>query len=580
MQDAAGFSAEQQLMMMYGNSNEQLLGLLASEGSGDATAAAAAAGPSRSNAYPGTSATPSLSDGAPMAAAAAAATAAAANSAAYAAAHHSLSAPLFMFGSNASQMDPRMQQLSAAQARAGREDQMDQAELLMALQAMADSSEPLPRINSIATASAALGGGEASPTTGAEHTSCSLPLMQLRLDHTASMPQPPESPAGSMGGAPCKSAPLGGLRAAGGPFQGMNGTQRSLGTSAAAAAFQQQQSGMPRSASRLKWLIQELQQELDSCGPSELEALNNDELGTLLCAALAPAKAEAVAGCAGAALASAQGRRAAAAAMSDVYMQDAGPASFLGAGHAGMAMGAHSFQSYGGAPGHLQQPELALQVQKVQVAQLQHQVQQLQAQLQVTKDSGVNGKQLCPAPLPAPARTVSAAAGFTGLRGSAEMLPVYSQASMPSFSSIKEEGSMSGLLQQRAALGGMLSGPNSQPQPGMHMQAAAAAAGVPEGSSSASLLPKRPGTPANVAPGWGPSAQSGMPSSGAMEQMLRQQQMQMQQLQQQASAGMQMPTPMSGDSSAVMQFMSLQSQLKMVEDEMMLLVAQQSNFTR
>lgn len=115
------------------------------------------------------------------------------------------------------------------------------------------------------------------------------------------------------------------------------------------------------------------------------------------------------------------------------------------------------------------------------------------------------------------------------------------------------------------------------------MQAAAAAAGVPEGSSGASLLPKRPGTPANVAPGWGPSAESGMPSSGAMEQMLRQQQMQMQQLhqqQQQASAGMQIPVPMSGDSSAVMQFMSLQSQLKMVEDEMMLLVAQQSNFTR
>jgi hypothetical protein len=571
MQDATGFSAEQQLMMMYGNSNEQLMSLLA-EGSGNVAAAAA---PSRSNPYPGTSATPSLSDGAPMAAAAAAATAAAATSAAYAAAHHSLSAPLYMFGGGASPMDARMQLSAAAQARASREDQMDQQELLMALQAMTDSSEPLPRMNSTATAGAALGGGEASPTAGAEHTSCSLPLMQLKLDHMPSLAQAPGSPANSMGGAPCKSAPLDSLRAAGGSFPQFGSTQRSFTASATAAALQQQQQqgSMPMSASRLKWLIQELQQELDTCGPSELDALNNDELGTLLCAALAPARADAAPGSAGAALASAQGRMAAAAAMSDVYTQDAGHGSFMGAGQAGMAMGAHSFHSLGGAPGHMQQPDLALQMQKVQVVQLQQQVQQLQAQLQMTKDGGLNGKQVCPAPLPAPARTVSAAAGFTGPRGSAEMLPVYHQASMP-VNTLREEGGMSGgFLQQRTALGGVLGSSNARPQSG---------------------TASRPCTPANVptvpltnTPGWGPGAEPGLPGSNTMEQMLRQQQMQLQQLQQlhhqqqqQASAGMQMPVPMSGDSSAVMQFMSLQSQLKMVEDEMMMLVAQQPNFPR
>lgn len=559
-------------MFMYGqHSNEQLLGLL-SDSAADYGAADAGA---LSNSPQRNMPAQSMSDGAPMAAAAAANAAAAACNAAAAAAHQALSAPLYMLGSGGFS-EARMQHAAGAEAVGGFGDEpMGQSDVLKALQALEDCSDQLQRLDGSATSAAGPGiSRPANMAFPAEHTSCSLPLAQLDLGNAGTMPAP-GSPGSSMGGAPCKSAPLGG-----------NGLLQSLGLapqrtrSTATAGAIQQQGSMGRNGSRLKWLIQELQQELDVCNPAEPESLNNDELGTLLCAALAPSTANAASAAAGAGQAvqmqGAPVQAGSAAAASVMGLMN--PAqSGLPAGFSGDAQG------YSPVPAHA--AGLDLEMSKVQVQQLQQKIHHLQQQLQMKQEGGGAVPQ-SGAPPPAAAHTLSAAAG-------ADLPPAYR--SISGMSDVKLPAAM---YSQRAALGGLMFGGGAAmtaPLPNLQAQLSATPSSLAAAAAAVSRM-SRPSTPGGAVPsaicmdvdtmnahGW---MTHGLGVSQAMAmsrfQQQQQQQQRLQQVQQQAmslqmsaSAAMQQP-----DTTAAMQFMALQSQLKMVEDEMMLIMAQQAATAR
>lgn len=622
--DTSGLTPQQQLMLMYGqHSNEQLLSLLS-----DATVEHVATDTgSPQHCMPA----PSLSDGAPMAAATAAAAAAAASNAAAAAAHQALSAPLYMLGGSGLSDAHRTHTAGADAAAAFGDEPMGQAEVLMALQAMEDSSDPLQGLNAEGlngSATSAAGPGAAAAAAGAgappasacvcfaaEHASCSLPLAQLDLSSGGSLPKAvaPGSPMGSMGGAACKSAPLGSLHPGGG-----SGLLESLGLmpqrskSTATAAFQQQQGTVGRSGSRLKWLIQELQQELDVCNPAELEALNNDELGTLLCAALAPttsnaAAAALAAGAAGAVSAQAGRAQLSTGAPLQTETSNASMMSLMQTAQQGLGAGLNTAGfsadiSAGFSPLQGHASEVDLQLQKAQVLQLQQKVHQLQLQLQVGggKDGSAGGSaaRQCATPPPTSAHPLSASAAAAGVApGSADMPPAYR--SMSGMSDAKVGGVPAAIQAQRAQLGSLIFGAGADataPLPTLHSQPSAAAGNL---AAVAARL-NRPSTPGPMPAGMSMDMNAShlqwmtnMTNSAGMSQPLNlsrlqqaQQQQRLQQVQQQAlnmqmaaaSAGMQQQQ--QPDGTAAMQFMMLQNQLKMVEDEMIMLMAQQSATAR
>lgn len=578
--ELASFSAQQQLMMMYGhhqNSNEALLTLLSLP---DDAAAEAAPGMQHSSS-PGPIGAParSLSDGTPMASASAAAAAAAANAAA---AYQAISAPLYLLprsGTGTSDAAGMPHQAAAADAAGcgGEDGPMGQAEVLKALQALEDPSDPLQRIQGSATsavrAAACAGAPTPPPATGypaAEITSCSVPLAQLDLGSSGALPKAvpaPGSPMRSAGGEPCKSAPLAGLGL--GPSLGLGPLQHQ-----ASNAGQQQQGSMERASSRLKWLIQQLQQELDVCNPAELEALNNDELGTLLCAALAPATTNAAAAAGGDAAAAAAARGVHARATVPVKPDPAAAslASLMPPAQpcfsAGFAPAAMSGPALG--PSHVS--DLDLQLQKAHVQQLQQRVHQLQMQLHIRDGASSRPCDMQCATPPLAGNCPDMAAVYRGLSG----MPGAQGVGGP-FTSMQQRPLDSLLFGTGAA---SMSAPlQTTIMCGQHMPAGS----MPAAAAAASQTRMDP----NAAQWMGHGVGGGVSQPLAMPtgfSHVQQAQQRLQQVQQQAmslqmaaaSAGMQRQP----DAAAAMQFMALQNQLRMVEEEMLSLMAQQSAAAR
>lgn len=450
---------------------------------------------------------------------------------------------------------------------------MGQAEVLKALQALEDPSDPLQRtqrsVTSAVCAAACAGAPTPPPVTGypaAEHTSCSIPLAQLDLGSSGALPKAvpaPGSPMRSAGGAPCKSAPLAGLGL--GQSLGLGPQQRQT-----SIAGQQQQGSMDRAGSRLKWLIQQLQQELDICNPAELEALNNDELGTLLCAALAPATSNAAAA-GGDAAAAARGALAratvpvkpdpAAASLASL-MPPAQPC--FSAGFAPAAMGGPAL---GPLPSHV--PDLDLQLQKAHVQQLQQRVHQLQMQLQIRDGSSRPGDMQCATP-PLAGNCPDMAAVYRSLSG----MPDAQGVGGPSTS--MQQQPLDSLLFGTAAAN--MSAPlQTAIMRGQHMPAGS----IPAAAAAASRTRMDPNAAQWMGHGVGgvsqPLAMPGFSHVQQAQQRLQQVQQQAMSLQMAAaSAGMQRQP----DAAAAMQFMALQNQLRMVEEEMFSLMAQQSAAAR
>jgi hypothetical protein len=599
--DTSGLTSEQQLMLMYGHHSDETLRQLAAYNSREALAAATAAGSADACAPPHspqhTMPMSSLSDGAPVAAAAAANAAAAATNAAAAASHQALSAPLFgMLTGGLNDMQRQQQQQANAAWLAGAlvDEPMGQAEVLMALQVLEDASDPLPRLNA-ASASSARGARAAAAATPAgpapgsgEHTSCSVPLAQLDLAGAGA--RAAISPNLSMGGAPCKVENLGGLP--GSFFQSLGLPLQRPQSAAPAAAPQQQQGGAK--SSRLKWLIQELQQELDVCSPVELESLDNDELSTLLCAALAPSAAGA------AAVAAAAGTRAAAPQHGSNSGAAATLASILGQAQSQAAqtmqtaaLSADTGMPAGFGPAQVAAPVMGLQVQKAQVMQLQHKLQQLQMQLQMTKDGGNGTPVQSQTPPPGAMRNMSSAA--SNAASASEFHDVYRSLSCVSDASLRGAGSGIPLAPLvRLTFGGgastamQMSSMQTQHNPAGHNPAGSMAA-------LAQGMLKAPGAPAAVPASVGMSGAWGSGNmnnnrAAALELMAQQQHQQqqharlqqMQQQQQQAALTMPSSAPMLAQDStaAASQFLALQNQLKVMESEMMYLMAQQSAVAR
>jgi hypothetical protein len=340
---------------------------------------------------------------------------------------------------------------------------------------------------------------------------------------------------------------------------------------------------MGRSGSRLKWLIQELQQELDVCNPAELESLNNDELGTLLCAALAPSTSNAATAAAGVG----------AEQVATVQAGSAAAASLMGLlnpAHSGLTAGFSAdvnAQGYSPMPAHAS--GLSLEMHKAQVQQLQQKIHHLQLQLQMKQEGGGAVSQSATPP-PAAARTLSAAAAAAG----ADLPPAYR-----TISGMSDGKLPAAMYSQRPALGSLMFGGGAAmtaPLPSLQAQLSAAPSSLAAAAAAVSRM-SRPSTPAGAVPaaissidvdamnahGWMTDG-TGMSQTTAMSrfQQQHQQQQKLQQVQQQAmhlqmsaSAAMQ-----PSDNTAAMQFLALQSQLKMVETEMIMLMAQQAATAR
>jgi len=596
--------AEQQLLAMYGcQSGEPLQGLF-SDASTDAAAAAATAAAEAGVMLgsPQQHATPAMSDGAPMAAAAAATTAAAATNAAAAAADHALSAPLYMLNHMGYTGGRQQAALTAAAAAAAAaEDQMNQAEVLLALQAVEDKSDTLLRVHGSGSSSSAPGEAaavapgaaltpRAPPPAAAvaslpEHTTCSIPLAQLDLGHSMGAPLgAPCSPTNSMGGAACKSAPLAGFQHADGLLQAMGlSGQRSLSTATAAALRHQ-------GSSRMKWLIQQLQQELEACNPAELESLNNEELGTLLCVALAPPAAATAAGAMPGgsnippAAAQTQSGPAAAAGL-----QDPANAPWRGAsGSCPLGLMAGFRPDLSAQHGSQMPTELQVQFQhaqaQAQVQDLQQKVEQLQLQLNMQRDA--QQRDTIHSAIPSSAAPAAAAAPCT------DPAALYRSVSSVADAKAANRGPMQLLDPARV----FTSGSMTAPLPMMNLP----------GPAAAGLMQHRPCTPVPAAAsmgapaGWVPGMSNGtatgvlkqqqqlMPQSSVAQQLMPQSSV-AQQLMPQSSVAQQMMmrslSPQMGVSgamtdSAAAQYMALQKQLMIAEEEMLRLLARQATAAR
>lgn len=228
-----------------------------------------------------------------------------------------------------------------------------------------------------------------------------------------------------------------------------------------------------------------------------------------------------------------------------------GPASMVG-------------PSLGSVPGQVS--EMDLHLQKAQVQQLQQRVQQLQMQLQMKDTSRLGGMQ-CATPPPHPAGA-----------NCPDMAAVYR--SMPGMPDAQGCGSMcASMMQQQQSLDSLLFGTGATVNMSGALQTAM------RGPQHMPAAASRPMDPSGAQ--WMTHSMSqpmSMPGLSHAGQLQQQQQQRLQQVQQQAmslqmagaSAGMQRKP----DAAAAMQFMALQNQLRLVEDEMLLLMAQQSAAAR
>jgi hypothetical protein len=385
-----------------------------------AAAAAAATPPPRAGSPTDCGCTSSMSDGAAVTASTAAAAAAAA--AAAQASNCALSAPLLLLdGHTTSQqqqqpkqehtyMDAGGTQPCVADSDGMLDGIMAQSEVEEALRA---GQDPAGSWGQVPQQQQEQGGGKQVTFAQQEASGCSIPLANLALSAAA-----PHSPVGSGMTGGCKSAPL--------PRWHTLTTMSAMAAQAvraASAAAGEVNTGWPQQqqqhSGRLRWLLQQVQQELHTCSPAELDSLDNAELSTLLCAALAP---EAVA--AAAADGGGDASPSAVTAAAESYIARAAAAACSGAKEASAGFGAAAVMPPA-SPAHA---GLAAQVEQVQ--QLQQQVEHLQLQLARAKESqavtrahcmpGLNGAAAAPslpqaagcgfhAPPPM-ARTVSAAA--------------------------------------------------------------------------------------------------------------------------------------------------------------------------
>jgi hypothetical protein len=238
---------------------------------------------------------------------------------------------------------------------------------------------------------------------------------------------------------------------------------------------------------------------------------------------------------------------------------------------------------------------MGLQVQKAQVMQLQHKLQQLQMQLQLqmTKDGGNGTPVQSQTPPPGAMRNMSSAA--TNAASASDFQDVYRSLSCVSDASLRGAGSGIPLAPlARLTFGGGASAPMQMSS----MQAQHNPAGHNPAGSMAALaqsMLKAPGAPAAVPASVGMSGAWGSGNmnnnrAAALELMAQQQHQQqqqharLQQMQQLQQAALSMPpsAPMLAQDStaAASQFLALQNQLKVMESEMLYLLQQQPAVAR